>query len=343
LRFFPAVLLAAACGPRVVAPQPAPPAITIVVSEVGALGARLVVLDAHGDREADLLRAPTGRVRDTNPAISPDGKTIVFESSRDRDDGQTSLWIAPLVLDAVPERLTTGALDRQPAWAPDGRSIVFARKVAEHFNLYRLTLSDRQLEQLTRGDFDEVTPSIAPDGTIYYCAIDGGEARILRLDLDGTSGGVTGGPADTAPAVSPDGKWIALSRPIVHAGTPDGDLWLMPRDGDAATPLVELPISDESGPVWSADGRYVFATSAVRSIVDGRVLASSVIVVDMATRHARILQDRSGYIARLTPAIVPRPFDRVESAALAADPEYVPALARLLARAIAAHAQEQSP
>lgn len=314
-----------------------------MVSEVGALGARLVVVDAHGDRQAELLRAPTGRVRDTNPAISPDGKTIVFESSRDRDDGQTSLWIAPLVLDAVPVRLTTGALDRQPAWAPDGRSIVFSRNVAGHFNLYRLTLADRHLDQLTSGDFDEVTPSVAPDGTIYYCAIDGGEARILRLDLDGTSGGVTGGPADTAPAVSPDGNWIVLSRPIVHGGTADADLWLMPRVGDSLSPLVELPISDESGPVWSADGRYVFATSAVRSIVDGRVLASSVIAVDLATHHARILQDHSGYIPRLTPAIVPRAFDRMESAALASDPEYVPALARLLAKAIAAHAQELSP
>ena len=315
-----------------------------MVSEVGALGARLVVVDAHGDRQAELLRSPSERVRDTNPAIAPDGKTIVFESSRDRDDGKTSLWIAPLALDAVPVRLTTGAVDRQPAWSSDGRSIVFARALADHFDLYRLTLADRRLEPLTSAPGDEVTPSVASDGTIYYCAIGGAEAQteahIERLAPDGTSARVTSGPADTAPAVSPDGKWIALSRPIVHAGTPDGDLWLMPRDGDAVTPLVELPISDESGPVWSADGRYVFATSAVRSLADGRVLASSVIAVDVATRHARILQDRSGYIARLTPAIVPRPFNRDERTALAGDPEYVPTLARMLAKAIAAQSQE---
>jgi Tol biopolymer transport system component len=308
-----------------------------VVSEIGALGARLVVLDEDGDRQAALLRSAAGRVRDTNPAISPDGTSIVFESSRDRDDGKTSLWIAPLALDAVPTRLTTGALDREPVWAPDGRSIVFARAVAEHFDLYRLALADHRLEQLTSAGGDEITPSVASDGTIVYCAITGEGAHLEQRAPDGSVKQLTRGPADAAPAISPDGRWIALSRPIMHHGMPDGDLWLMPRDGGTPTPLVELPISDESGPVWSADGRYVLATSAVRSVADGHVIVSSVIAVDLATRHARILQDRSGYIPRLTPALAPRPLERT---VLAGDPEYVPVLVRLLAKAMAAQTQE---
>jgi Tol biopolymer transport system component len=331
LRAFPAVLAIAACGGHPLPPTAAPPAIsiTIVVSEVGSLGAKLVVLDEHGDRRGDLLAPADVKVTDKSPAISPDGQQIVFESSR---GGGTSLWIAPLSYDAVPVQLTSGATDAHPVWTPDGKAIVFDRATGAHVDLYRLTLADHHLEQLTSAPGDEVTPAVAADGTIYYCARSEHEAHLERRTPDGTVTRLTAGPADTAPALSPDGNWLAFSRPVEHHGTLDGELWLYELASGRAAPLVDVPVADESGPVWSPDGAYVFATSAVRSVESGATLFSSVIEVDLATRHARILQDRSGYIPRLTPAIAPHVLDR---AALASDPEYVPALARIVSKAIA--------
>jgi hypothetical protein len=65
------------------------------------------------------------------------------------------------------------------------------------------------------------------------------------------------------------------------------------------------------------------------------VLFSSVIVIDTLAAHpsARLLQDRTGAIARLTPAIATAALD---AAALDADPEYLPELAKITAAAIAA-------
>jgi hypothetical protein len=55
---------------------------------------------------------------------------------------------------------------------------------------------------------------------------------------------------------------------------------------------------------------------------------------------ARLLQDRAGAIARLTPAVTRVPLD---ARALASDPEYLPELARIVAKAMAAQKLEQKP
>src|SRR5699024_6310241 len=149
--------------------------------------------------------------------------------SRERTDGKTSLWIAPLQLDAVPERLTSGALDRQPVWTPDGKAIVFARASDEHCDLSRLTLDEHQLDRISNEPGDEVAPSVAPDGQIFYCEVAGSGAQLEAHDPHDITryGPLTHGPADTSPAVSPDGKWIVYSAPIPHHGIPDADLWVM--------------------------------------------------------------------------------------------------------------------
>ena len=89
--------------------------------------------------------------------------------------------------------------------------------------------------------------------------------------------------------------------------------------------------------MWSRDGRFVFATSLLRGAA-GNPLFSSVIVIDMraSPRTPRILEDRVGAIARLTPAIA---VAHLDADVLDADPEYVPELARITAAAIAAQKQ----
>jgi Tol biopolymer transport system component len=339
-------MVVASCGPPPAAKPTAPEVVSIVASERGPHGVRLVAIDERGDRRFELvIPAPltaTSVTRDSNPAVSPDARWLVFASNRDRSVDGTSLWIAPLAVDAVPRRLTQGtAIDAHPTWSPDGRSIVFASTRADReFDLWRLAIDPAgapgTLTQLTDAPGHEVTPTVAPDGTIAYASVTPTGAGSHEIDShleerapDGTIRKLTEGPGDTSPAFSPDGATIAFARPVVHNGAPDAELWRMDRGSGAVAQLVELPLTDESGPVWSRDGRFVFATSVLRG-AGGNALFSSVVHVDLREHpaRARLLGDHAGPVARLTPAV---PARRLDVAALRSDPEYLPELARIMA------------
>ncbi len=346
------MLAATACGARP-GPVETPSSgdrVAIIASERGPQGARLVAIDEHGDRQFALIVPARGTVRDTNPAGSPDGRWVVFASSRERPIGETSLWIAPVAEEAVPVRLTTGpSIESHPTWTPDGTAIVFAStRQGPDFDLWRIPVLDGRAHgeavALTTSDGFEVTPTVAADGTIIYAAVtprEGGdiESRLEELRPDGSIHALTAGPGDTTPALSPDGATLAFARPVVHATGASAELWLMPRAGGEARAITVLPPTEESGPVWSRDGRFVFATSLLRG--DEGVLFSSVIHVEVAARApvVRILRDQAGAIARLTPAIVAPVLD---DAALRADPAYLPELARIMNAAVEEQRSEEA-
>jgi Tol biopolymer transport system component len=340
----------AACGMRP-ASQPAPPdRIAIVAAERGPEGARLVSIDEHGDRQVELVRPADARVRDTHPAVSPDGQWIVFASTRERSFDETSLWIAAAGVAMPPHRLTQGkAIDSHPAWTPDGRAIVFAStRAAGNFDLWRLEVDHGRpgsLVQLTDAPGHEVTPAVAGDGTIIYASVTPDEQRhqiethLEQRAPDGTVRRLTSGPADSSPGLSPDGTRLVFARPQLHGDSADSELWQMVRRTEAVAPLVDLPLTHESGPVWSRDGRFVFATSVLRGEQD-RAVFSSVIYIDTteARPTARILEDRVGAIPRFTPALTQLPLD---VAALRGNPEYLSELAHIMRRVIEQQVEEQ--
>ncbi|MBK9035200.1 MAG: S9 family peptidase [Myxococcales bacterium] len=65
------------------------------------------------------------------------------------------------------------------------------------------------------------------------------------------------------PAVSPDGRWVALSVRDTDMAANKGrvDLWLAAVDGSSVRRLTSDPANDTS-PTWSPDGAYVYFTSS---------------------------------------------------------------------------------
>jgi len=67
-----------------------------------------------------------------DPALSPDGRWVVFPVTRysvDENAGDSDLWVVPADGSAPPRRLTWNkGADTAPLWSPDGRHIAFLSK-----------------------------------------------------------------------------------------------------------------------------------------------------------------------------------------------------------------------
>ncbi|MFD7655598.1 serine hydrolase [Actinosynnema sp. NPDC059797] len=131
-------------------------------------------------------------------------------------------------IDDLPEP----AVPEQPALSPDGAHAV-----------YVLRTDDVDADRTTR--------------RLWRVAVRGGRPRRL-----------TRGPSDTAPAWSPDGRYVAFLRaqdgPGQDGPGQDGpaQLWLLPAEGGEAEPLTSLPLG-AGVPSWSPDGTRIAFTAPV--------------------------------------------------------------------------------
>jgi Tol biopolymer transport system component len=341
-RVFVLLLLPGCPRPEVRPPAAAPPPI-LVATERGPRGGRLVLVDLDGSRTADLTPIETEPHIDSHPALSPDGRIVVFASTRERPLSETSLWQIEATPGAVPLRVSQGpAVDRDPVWLPDGHGVIFARNAGTSFDLFRLPFRDGAFQspvKLTSDATDELSPSPAPDGrALVYMALDreSGQSSLRILDLaTGQSRRLTPGPGDVTPAWSPDGKSIAYAAPA--KGRDDLDLFVVsPKDGSIAA-LCDESYADQTGPAWSGDGRFVFATSLYRAAADGTPILSSIVVLDRLARPPlfRVLHDPAAVASRLGVAVGAQ---KLSAARLEENLPYIDGLRRALVKEL-----ERSP
>lgn len=149
------------------------------------------------------------------PALSPDGKTLVFASSR---DGNAELYAMTLA-DKQQRRLTESPRDDWgAAWSPDGKTLAFLSDRDGAPRLYRMAPDGGAATRMTTEAAEKAVedqPRWSPDGTTL--AFLRGEGPALSVELvDVATGKVRSltpaGASDLDFAWSPTGSHLAIIR-----------------------------------------------------------------------------------------------------------------------------------
>lgn len=309
-------------------------AIVLVATERSSRGGRLVGVRADGARQYELTELPGASIIiDRSPTLSPDGKRVVFASNRDGADIEaTNLYSVPVTGGAVVRLTKSKAVDRDPRISSDGRWLYFCSNRQGSFDLYRAPFAGGRLgaaSALVVSDEQILSPSLSPDGSqVVYMAVDAqGRSRLWRAPTDGSAEPwmLSDGPLDLTPAWGPDDEIVFAAR---APGRDDADLYVMPSTGGERKRLLSTPLTDETGPRFSEDGRFVFAIGMYRGN-DGKPLLGSVIVLDRREKNPtyRALHDSAAVESRIGLAILP---DSISPAALRRNPDYAVALEQVV-------------
>ena len=201
----------------------------------------------------DIRQLTNDDVYELYPAVSPDGRRIVFRGGA----GPGLLVIASRggarkVLTQPPP----GSEDIYPSWSRDGQRIAFVRTLTPSgltaAELWTIRADGTDARRLYVSDHDLVGTTWSSDGSeIVFGRFDLTRAAIWAVAPDGhdahevtTMGGVT------APAWSQDGSGLAF----VAAGTTN----LLVRDGESdAAKVVATDADWGSTPAWSPDGSRI--------------------------------------------------------------------------------------
>jgi Tol biopolymer transport system component len=171
---------------------------------------------------------------------TPDGRRTAFTALGD-------LWLTER---GEPRRLTDDAfVDLDPAFWPDGESLVFASERTGQFELWRVSLRDGKLTQLTFGALEPRHPAVRPDGNLIAylesASLEPAAATALKaLDLQRRDETTVATDVIDAAALawSDDGRALAVrARSAVVANPRDFRVDIRTEPGSASEVPVQAP------------------------------------------------------------------------------------------------------
>jgi Tol biopolymer transport system component len=213
----------------------------------------IYVMDPNG---SNAIRLTTNTTIDTDPALSPDGTKIAFQSTR---DGDYEIFVMNVDGSGVVQYTTNTAIDQSPAWSPDGTRIAFVSNRLSNGNVdvFVMNADGTNLTRLTTSAGTDGYPSWSPDGTkIAFMSPRDGDSEIFTMNANGTAQTqlTFNRRDDSFPAWSPDGTRIAFSSTRDASNNPD--IYVMNANGTSPVRLTSKAGQD-TAPTWSRDGSRI--------------------------------------------------------------------------------------
>ncbi len=170
---------------------------------------------------------------DREPALSPDGKRLAFNSDRQgyyeihaaNTDGSAQVALTNMGPTAM----------GSPRWSPDGQTIAFDRYENGHSVIYTVGSGGGKPRRLTSQDFRDFRPSFSRDGQwVYFASNRDGRVEIWKIAAGGGAPQQVTHNSGNEPFESPDGKLLYYTN--------SQGLWSMPVAGGEPKVVLEEPV-----------------------------------------------------------------------------------------------------
>jgi hypothetical protein len=226
-----------------------------------------------------LFRGTESNPYNVAPSISPDGRSMMFLSTRDLFS--IDLYLADVETGKVRRKIVSTAVDPHfesiqfiksaGAWDAKGERFIFAG-VAKGRPV--LTIIDVERDRIAREvRFDELaeilSPAWSPDGRyVTFCGLAGGVSDLFIYDLqDNVLKQMTRDVfADLQPVWAPDGKTIAFvterfSTNLDWVDVGNYELALLDVESGRVQRLLAFPAGKNINPQWTADSGAIYFLS----------------------------------------------------------------------------------
>ena len=209
----------------------------------------------------DIRQITSGGFFDNQPAVSRDGRIVVFSSDR---SGAQEIWRVNIDGTGLTQ-LTTGG-GSAPDVTPDGASVLYVSNRGGKETLWRVPIEGGESVQLTSEQ--TLDPKVSPDGSLIGCGYRADKKSPLRLAVLNLRDGSLVKMFDMPRTTNFNGgiNWTADSEAITIRDWANG-IWKQDLAGGPPTVIEGLPQEKLYGYDWSHDGK-IFAFSRGRAIAD---------------------------------------------------------------------------
>jgi eukaryotic-like serine/threonine-protein kinase len=208
-------------------------------------------MNADGSDKKQLTFDPS---LDSSPAMTPDGRYIVFTSDRAGKSAGLDLW--RMDADGGHPKLLTKAIDDNGArCSPDSKWVVYGGVVSGKWVLWKVSIEGGNPVQLTNEDCE--SPVVSPDGKWIACLYrsEQGDSpeHIALIPFEG------GKPVKLFGSPGQHLRWSPDGRAITYMDGREGgsSIWSQPIDGGPAKRLTNFKDQLVLSYDWSPDGKQL--------------------------------------------------------------------------------------
>jgi Tol biopolymer transport system component len=265
------------------------------------------IADAFG--RALITRAGSGGTLNVGPALSPDGRRLVFLSERSLFS--IDMYLADADTGRVIRRLVSTAGDPHfdslqflasaGSWAPDNQRIVFAalRRGRPVLAIVNVDTGRTEHERSVPELGEIFTPAWSPDGRqVVFSALTGGllDLHLYDIGTDTVQQLTRDAFAEMHPAWSPDGREIAFvtdrfTSTLDSLAFGEYRLAILHVATGEIRPVHGFEAGQQTRPQWSGDGRALYFVATPDGIPN---------VYRVAVGDARSSPPQAGAVTRVT-------------------------------------------